>query len=46
MKKLTIILIFFFINLNISLLHAYSSNPKDFVSELVNDAISKLSVKI
>ena len=45
MKKLTIILIFFFINLNISLLHAYSSNPKDFVSELVNDAISKLSSK-
>ena len=26
-----------------SSLFAYSSNPKDFVNELVNDAISKLS---
>ena len=26
-------------------MHAYSSNPKDFVSELVNDAISKLADK-
>mgnify|MGYP003351351433 FL=1 len=26
-------------------LFAYSSNPKDFINELVNDAISKLSDK-
>ena len=29
----------------ISSLQAYNSNPKDFVYELVNDAISKLSDK-
>jgi len=44
MKKLGFYLISLFIILNTSLL-AYSSNPKDFVSELVNEAISKLSDK-
>ena len=44
MKKFSVYLItlFFFIK---SPLLAYSSNPKDFVNELVNDAISKLSDK-
>ena len=28
-----------------SSLFAYSSNPKDFINELVNDAINKLSDK-
>ena len=44
MKRISVYLIlilFFFQN---SLL-AYSSNPKDFVNELVNDAISKLADK-
>ena len=44
MKKISVslfLLIFLFQNL----LMAYSSNPKDFVNELVNDAISKLSDK-
>ena len=44
MKKLvvySISLIFFFQ----SFLFAYSSNPKDFVSELVNDVIAQLSNK-
>ena len=38
---ISLLLIFFF---NTSL-HAYSSDPKSFVNELVNDAISKLSDK-
>ena len=45
MKRLvvySISLLFFF---QISLF-AYSSNPKDFINELVNDAITKLSDKI
>ena len=41
MKRLGIYLISFFLIFQSSLL-AYSSNPKDFVNELVNDAISKL----
>ena len=41
MKRLSIYLISFFLIFQSSLL-AYSSNPKDFVNELVNDAISKL----
>ena len=44
MKKVkiySILLLFFFT----SHLHAYSTNPKDFINELVNDAISKLSDK-
>ena len=42
MKRLSIYLISFFLIFQSSLL-AYSSNPKDFVNELVNDAISKLA---
>ena len=45
MKKFSnffLILIFF---LKFSLLAAYNSDPKDFVAELVNDAIDKLSSK-
>ena len=44
MKRLVFYLIPLLIILNTSLL-AYSSNPKEFVNELVNDAISKLSDK-
>ena len=44
MKKLTIYLISILIFFHTSLL-AYSSDPKDFVSELVSQAISKLSDK-
>lgn len=43
MKKIYFIIIYAII-INSKLL-AYSSNPKDFVFELVNDAISKLSDK-
>lgn len=42
MKRPVIYLVSFFFILQSSLL-SYSSNPKDFVNELVNDAISKLS---
>ena len=44
MKKLviSIIALLFFLQ---SSLHAYSSNPKDFINELVNEAIIKLSDK-
>ena len=42
MKKISVFLFSLFFLLQSSLL-AYSSNPKDFVQELVNDAISKLS---
>ena len=42
MKRLGIYLISFFLIFQSSLL-AYSSNPKDFINELVNDAISKLA---
>ena len=46
MKKLRILLIsFFLLFFNISYLHSYSSNPKEFVAELVNEALSKLSDK-
>ena len=44
MKKLSYILISFFV-INFALASDYSSNPRLFVSELVNDAISKLSDK-
>ena len=44
MKKLSYILISFFV-INFTLASDYSSNPRLFVSELVNDAISKLSDK-
>ena len=42
MKRSIIYLVSFFFIFQSSLL-AYSSNPKDFVNELVNDALSKLS---
>lgn len=44
MKKVSIFIISILFFLQTSLL-AYSSNPKEFVNELVNDAISKLSDK-
>ena len=44
MKKIVVQLVSLFFLLQSSLI-AYSSNPKDFVNELVNDAISKLSDK-
>ena len=44
MKKLSFYLISITLLL-ISSLYSYSSNPKDFVSELVNEAISKLADK-
>ena len=44
MRKIAVYLISIFLLFQSSL-HAYSSNPKDFVSELVNDAISKLADK-
>ena len=45
MKKVSIYFISFFLFLQTTQLHAYSANPKDFISELVNEAISKLSNK-
>ena len=44
MRKIGIYLISFFFLIQSSLM-AYSSNPKDFINELVNDALSKLSDK-
>ncbi len=44
MKKISVYLTLLFFFFQSSLL-AYSSNPKDFINELVNDAISKLSDK-
>ena len=44
MKKLKVFLTFIFLIFNSSLL-AYSSDPKEFVQELVTDAIEKLSDK-
>ena len=44
MKKLVIYFFSLFITFQSSLL-SYSSNPKDFINELVNDAITKLSDK-
>ena len=44
MKRLGIYLISFFLVFQSSLL-AYSSNPKDFVNELVKEAIDKLADK-
>ena len=45
MKKFSFLLIFFFVLSYNSLLKAYSSNPNDFVFELVTDIITKLSSK-
>ena len=44
MKRISVYLISLFFFIHTSLL-AYSANPKDFVNELVSDAISKLSDK-
>ena len=44
MKKLSILFFLFVLNFNTSAL-PYSTEPQDFVSELVNDAINKLSDK-
>ena len=44
MKKLSILFFLFVLNFNTSAL-PYSTEPKEFVSELVNDAINKLSDK-
>jgi len=43
MRKLRLILIFLLIAFNSSFANSYSTDPKTFVSELINDAISKLS---
>ena len=43
MKKLSLILVSLFFLSNLTFASTYSSDPKMFVSELVNDAISKLS---
>ena len=45
MKKVSIYFISFFLFLQTTQLQAYSTNPKDFINELVNEAISKLSNK-
>ena len=46
MKKLRILSIsFFLLFLSNSYLHSYSSDPKEFITELVNEAISKLADK-
>ena len=41
MKKITIYFFFIFFTFQTTL-YSYSSNPKDFINELVNDAITKL----
>ena len=45
MKRVSVYFISFFLFLQTSHLQAYSTNPKDFINELVNEAISKLSNK-
>ena len=45
MKKIILVLVSFIFILKISHASTYSSDPKMFVSELVNDAITKLSDK-
>ena len=45
MKKLSIVLILFILTINQTYADTYSSDPKMFVSELVNDVINKLSDK-
>ena len=45
MKKLILVLVSFIFIVKISYANTYSSDPKMFVFELVNDAISKLSDK-
>ena len=45
MKKLSLVFISLIFILNVASASTYSSDPKTFVSELVNDAIGKLSDK-
>jgi len=45
MRKLSLILIFFILIFKSSLASNYSSDPKNFVNELVNDVVNKLSEK-
>tara|TARA_B100000575_G_C23068016_1_gene615085 strand:- start:39 stop:638 length:600 start_codon:yes stop_codon:yes gene_type:complete len=45
MKKLSNFFLILILVLNFSALAAYSTDPKNFVTELVNDAINKLSSK-
>ena len=45
MKRVSVYFISFFLFLQTAQLQAYSTNPKDFINELVNEAISKLSNK-
>ena len=45
MKKISSILVVFFLIFQTSLANTYSSDPQMFVEELVNDAINKLSDK-
>ena len=46
MKKLRILSIsFFLLFFSNSYLHSYSSDPKEFITELVNEAINKLADK-
>ena len=42
MKKIVVYFFFLFFTFQATL-YSYSSNPKDFINELVNDAITKLS---
>ena len=44
MKKIVIYCFFLILSFH-NTLYSYSSNPKDFINELVNDAITKLSDK-
>tara|TARA_B100000886_G_scaffold339227_1_gene304063 strand:- start:1158 stop:1757 length:600 start_codon:yes stop_codon:yes gene_type:complete len=45
MKKVSVYFISFFLFLHTAQIQAYSTNPKDFINELVNEALSKLSNK-
>ena len=45
MKKFSLIILIFFLTIKISFANTYNPDPKIFVTELVNDAISKLSDK-
>ena len=45
MKKVSIYLVSFFFFLQSSILFSYSSDPKDFVNEVLTEAVNKLSDK-
>ncbi len=45
MKKLSLIIFAFFLIFKVSFANSYNADPKIFVTELVNDAINKLSDK-